>query len=357
MNFSHRTVGVSPLHEAKDRVRIPDVARLRRWEWQPGKSCRCPYRPDRDASGSVFADGKLFKDFATGETLDAPALLAKVEDLPASEACKLFIELAGNGTQSGGTLKRRPPGRETARAASPPPAAPKLPVFAPLTAQGMELISQSRHVSLDSVVMASDAGLLHGCRWFGNPCWVVTDKARWVAQARRFDRGRFHLRDSNEEGPKAWTFKGGRAGWPVGLVETVERDVPSIALCEGGPDLLAACHFIIAQSRRGAVAPIAMLGAAARIVSDALPLFAGKRVRIFAHADPPKPETGRCAGTEAAFRWQEQLTAAGATVDVFDLSGLRLSDGTPLNDLNDLTRCHPDDWRAEAPELETLMHF
>jgi len=205
--------------------------------------------------------------------------------------------------------------------------------------------------------MASKAGLLHRCRWFGTGCWVVTDKARWVAQARRFDRGRFQFRDSTEEGPKAWTFKGGRAGWPVGIAEAVERNAPSIALCEGGPDLLAACHFIVAQGQRGAVAPVAMLGASARIVDDALPSFAGRRVRIFAHADPPKIETGQCPGTEAAFRWQEQLTAAGATVDVFDLSGLRLSDGTPLNDLNDLTRCHPDDWRAEASELETLMLF
>lgn len=347
--------GPSPLDEAKERLRIPELWKLRQWTGEPGKSCPCPYRPDKAASGSVFADGRLFKDFASDETLDAPALLAKVEELERVESCKLFIVLAGVRTGDG------PPVPRPARPPAPPPEVapvpPKLPPLAPLTKRDMHNLAESRHLSFSAVALACEMGLVRKCWWRGHLCYVVTDKARWVAQARRFDRGRFPSRDGVEEGPKAWTFKGGRAGWPVGIVEAVEAGAPCIALCEGSPDLIAACHFIAAQGHAGTVVPVAMLGASARIVADALPHFAGKRVRIFAHADPPKLESGQCAGTEAAFRWQSQLTAAGATVGVFDLSDLRMADGSALSDLNDLTRCHPDDWQAEAGELDTLMHF
>ncbi len=345
--------GPSPLDRAKERLRIPELWRLRQWPGEPGKSCRCPWRPDKDASGSVFAEEKLFKDFSTGETLDAPALLAKVEGLNAAEACKRFIALADVRREPGDLMP--PPRQRSPEAALDPPALPKL---APPAKRDLLALMESRHVSVEAVIMAScDMGLVKKCWWRGHLCWVLTDKARWVAQARRFDRGRFVTREGETNAPKAWTFKGGRAGWPVGIVEAVESGAPCLALCEGGPDLLAACHFIAAQGRHRSVAPVAMLGASARIVPDALTHFKGKRVRIFAHADTPKPGSGKSPGTEAAYRWQEQLTAAGASVDVFDLSGLRVADGTPLNDLNDLCLCHPDDWHAEADELETLMHF
>ena len=41
---------------------------------------------------------------------------------------------------------------------------------------------------------------------------------------------------------------------------------------------------------------------------------------------------------EAAARWQDQLTAAGADVDVFDLAGIPGADGVLCKDLNDLAR-------------------
>jgi len=344
--------GPSPLHLAKERLRIPELWRLRQWPGEPGKSCACPYRPDKAASGSVFADGKLFKDFSSDFLADAPALLAKVEGLERAEACKLFIALSGVRMEDAGSVPPPRPRPEPAEAVTA--SKPVLPPLAPLTRKDVLTLAEARHVSPDAVVMACDAGLVRKCWWRSCLCWTVTDSARWVAQARRMDRGRFRTRDGDGEGPKAWTFKGGRAGWSVGITEAA--GVPCIALVEGGGDLLAACHFIAAQGRRGAVMPVAMLGASARIVADALPHFRGKRVRIFYHNDPPK-EGGRCAGIEAAARWQSQLTAAGCTVDTFDLSGLRMADSAPVNDLNDLTRCHPDDWQAEREELETLMHL
>src|SRR5437764_692631 len=85
---------MTPLELAKDRLTILELAALRGWNWKPGRACRCPYRADKNPSGSVLSDGRLFHDFASGKTLDAPALLSRVEEISNEAACRLFIELA-----------------------------------------------------------------------------------------------------------------------------------------------------------------------------------------------------------------------------------------------------------------------
>ena len=114
-------------------------------------------------------------------------------------------------------------------------------------------------------------------------------------------------------------------------------------LCEGGPDLLAAHHFIHAHGREADTAAVAMLGASNLIAADALPLFSGKRVRIMAHADQ--------AGRTAATRWAQQLASVGATVEAADFTGLLMADGSPVKDLNDCTRLRPED----QSQLEDLI--
>src|SRR5437870_11975614 len=87
---------MTPLELAKERLTISQLAALRGWSWTPGKSCRIPYQQDRNASGSILAGDRLFHDFTSGETLDAPALLARVENITNEAACKLHIHLAGS---------------------------------------------------------------------------------------------------------------------------------------------------------------------------------------------------------------------------------------------------------------------
>ncbi len=70
-----------------------------------------------------------------------------------------------------------------------------------------------------------------------------------------------------------------------------------------------------------------MLGASQRIHADALPMFAGKRVRIFGHDDD--------AGRGAVERWAAQLSLVGADVDAFRFAGLQQIGGKPVKDLND----------------------
>jgi hypothetical protein len=130
------------------------------------------------------------------------------------------------------------------------------------------------------------------------------------------------------------------------------------------------------------VAVVCMLGAGNRMHEESLEYFAGKRVRIMVDADPLKdgpPEAGMTndegrmtnpkkrsmPGMEAAVRWTEQLTKAGAAVETFcvgpvyvpediaawgkrdidgaavriETPGLMMADGTPVKDLNDLAKC------------------
>ena len=154
----------------------------------------------------------------------------------------------------------------------------------------------------------------------------MTDTARVNAQARRMDGWEWeHI------GAKAWTLPGAWASWPIGITEA--QPFPAIALCEGGPDCLAAHYLTLWEQathhnkRDAQCAPVAMLGASQRIHPDALPLFTGKRVRIFGHEDE--------AGRGAVERWAAQLASVGADVDAFSFAGLQQMDGQPVKDLND----------------------
>jgi hypothetical protein len=71
--------------------------------------------------------------------------------------------------------------------------------------------------------------------------------------------------------------------------------------------------------------------------AEALPLFYGKRIRIFPHID----DNGQ--GYRAAAKWQKQLESVGATVDAFSFEGLANVNGTAVKDLNDLARLQPNE--------------
>lgn len=216
---------------------------------------------------------------------------------------------------------------------------PTLPPMDAGTDDELHQLAALRKVSFHAIHMARAEGvhLLRFATLKGHRAWIVTDAEGLNAQARRLDGGTWdHL-----GGAKAYTLPGCRASWPLGA-KAGER-YPKFALTEGGPDMLAALHFIIAHRRESDVFPVAMLGAGQRIHEDALPFFAGKRVRIFPHDDKP--------GRDGSERWAAQLAEVGADVDCFAFAGLRKADGSPVNDLNDCTAIHPED----AGELEGLL--
>ena len=309
------------IEEAKARLRIPDLWARHDLPGKPSKSCRCPWRDDQHASFSVSEDGLLWNDFAAQEGGDAIDFLARLCQLDSKAACKLFLELAGGAPLA--------PARFTA---SPKPSAPtprpkpSLPPMEPGTRAELEALARLRGIGLPGLVWASERGVLRFATLHGFRAWIVTDGEQVNAQARRLDGQPWAHIDA-----KAWTLPGSWAAWPLGIREAA--DFLAIALCEGGPDFLAAHFFALFEQashhakRDVQSAPVGIMGAAHGIPADALPLFAGKRVRLFPHADE--------AGQKAAARWAEQLTSVGASVDAFSFTGLRRADGQPAKDLND----------------------
>ncbi len=255
--------------------------------------------------------------------------------LPHAEACRAFIALAGGSPMPAAPRPPRPkPADEEAAKAEQRKTWP--PLESPFDHEhAMGELAKLRHVSLDGVKLAAARGLLYFAGWKDKPAFIVTDAARVNAQARRMDG-----RQWEGIAAKAQTLPGSRAAWPVGARESVA--MPFVLLTEG-VDTIAAHHFIAAHARAEDTAAVAMLGASNLIPTDALPLFACKRVRIMAHTDE--------AGRVAAAKWKAQLDTVGAHVDAADFAGLLMADGTPAKDLNDLTRIDP----KQAHELEDLI--
>jgi len=167
----------------------------------------------------------------------------------------------------------------------------------------------------------------HGQLWFADvwddgfewPAWILTDGARRNAQARRMDGKPW----SGIGNKKAKTIAGCEAGWPVGITEAANS--PDIAFVEGAPDFLAAWHFIWYTERTRDIRPVAMFGVNAAIHPDALPLFRGKSVWLYAHEDENR------AGLIGAMEWRKQLHTAGAkSVQLYDFAPNHVKD---LNEL------------------------
>ena len=312
--------GQSTLSQAKTRLNIQGLWRHFSFEGEPKASCHCPWREDHKPSFSVNPDGTLWNDFATGEGGDVVDFLQRASGLSKTDACRKFIELAG------GRFTSAP---DTARPQCKPAAArPKavFPGFTDGTPADIQYLASLRKIGREGIEFARERGLLRFGILKDLPAWVVTDAAGVNAQARRTDGQQWeHIR------AKAWTLPGSWASWPIGIMEA--QPFPAIALCEGGPDFLAAHYLALWEQashpskRDASCVPVAMLGASQRIHADALPLFAGKRVRIFGHDDE--------AGRGAVERWAAQLASVGGDVDAFSFNCLQQVDGQRVKDLND----------------------
>jgi hypothetical protein len=135
-----------------------------------------------------------------------------------------------------------------------------------------------------------------------------------------------------------------KASWPIGCVEA--SSYSTIVLVEGGPDLLAACHFAWCEEKVDGFGPVSITGASNRIPDECLPCFAGRAVRIYPHTDQ--------AGMNALGRWTAQLQRVTRDLTFFDLRGLRRHDSALVNDLNDLTSICPDLFDSEPGLREVL---
>lgn len=291
----------SPLDAARAALDIPAIGRLLFPSWRCGASCRAPWREDRHASLSVYANGARWKDHATGEGGDAVDFVARSLGCSLSDAALELIRMAGTG----GAFAAPP------RVAPPPPVVPRLPervgkpcldgITVPTVGHLAAIASLRGWATFAPLEIAVRRGLL----WAQNaseegPAWVLTDDARRAAQARRLDGKPWAGIDA-----KAKTLRGSSASWPVGAANIGER--PLVLVAEGGPDMLAALTVAWLLDAADIAAPVAMLGAGQRIHPDALPHFAGRHVRVVEQAD--------AAGARAGRKWFDQLRAVARHVD------------------------------------------
>jgi hypothetical protein len=318
LSAAQTTTPRSRIEEAKARFTIPVLWRLFKLRGDPGSSCRSPFREDRSPSFSVSEEGQRWIDFATGERGDVIDFLAKAKGISGAEAFVELRQMAGGKAQADHRPETKPE----------PRLGPDIYGIEPCSKRDLWEIAKLRQIPGDGLTLARDRRMLFRYEDpYQGRCWLITDDARRSAVYRRLDGERFRYRETEEgkkEGPKSKNWKGSEANWPIGIVQA-DR-FPCIALCEGGPDFLAAFWLAYAGAVESLVAPVCMGGAACSIHKDALPKFRGKRVRIFGHADE--------AGRGAVHRWAEQLQAVQAQVDRYSFDGLVKADGSPVKDLN-----------------------
>jgi hypothetical protein len=323
--------------------------------------CLCPFHQEKTPSCYVTPGVRgRFKCFgacgATGSVIDYYALTRGIS--PAVAIKELATRLNGSSVTAS---TEHVPVRKPAQQAEGARALPRLPDLETGSHAEFRSLAAVRLVSVEAVQLASERGFIHFCKLTDGPdsvtSCVLTDHTRRNAQARRLDGERWQYQWNADAkdwllvGPydrkKVRGFTGNQASWPLGIEEA--HGFESIAIVEG-IDLLAAFHFLHAEARETEVAPVAILGASNRIPADALNLFAGKRVRIFAHAD------ANYAGMRAAAQWQEQLEPIVAHVDAFDFRGAFKINGDPVKDLNDVTTIDPDCFESQRA-LWSMMTF
>lgn len=305
-----------------------------------GHKFRSPFRPDKSPSCTVKGD--VFTDWSTGEHLDQIDFFAAAKGISGLEAIRdlsRIFQIVGNLPRPLSPLNRQTDIDERETKIQKRSAWPALEIP---NCREIRQIAELRGLSPESIGLTATRGLLWVFDSREGRAWTVADSSRRNAQARRLD-GRLWEKIV----AKAWTMPGSEASWPIGLREAAS--FPSIALCEGGPDMLAALHLSWVARAEDTVAPVAMLGAANRIPAEALPFFAGRHVRIFGHTDT--------AGQGAAEGWAGQLVAAGCEVDGFSFEGLFKSDGDPVTDLNDFAHLDPDQWETDRERIESAFRF
>jgi hypothetical protein len=310
---------------------IPQLYRGLKGRDKPQCLCRSPFREDKHPSFSIYDGGRKAKDHATGEVYDAPAFLAKAHGLPIGVALRRYVAMA-EGDDPG--IERAPRQMDEAPRRGAIQNKPDLArLRLPSPAEIQAIAADRGGLDPAGLEMPKRLGCLRRGLICGFASWVVTDSAGWNAEARRFGRLSYPACGQLSE-RKAHTIRHSTKSWPVGL--GVDRYLVEkaalIAVVEGGPDLLAAWHFVY-RTKRWDVLPIAILGRAIHgLHPDALALLKGKRVKFFPHVDP---DDGALKQIEPI---AEQLRRVGCRPTYFDLNGLRTSSGRPVKDLNHLAQ-------------------
>ena len=202
----------SPLEVAKERLSIPALWVILALPGKPGRSCRSPFREDRNPSFVIFDDDRRFYEHGTGQDGDAVDFLAMALGISNGDASRKLIELAGVIPQTPHFQREEKHGSGDEMAEKARKRESWSTFDAPTGAE-IKAIAELRGLSIEGVSLAAEAGLLWCANCDEGRAWIVTDSRRINAQARRMDGQPWTHIGSK----KAWTLAGSRAKWPIGL--------------------------------------------------------------------------------------------------------------------------------------------
>ena len=315
------------LDAAKARVSIPDAWRALVLPGEPLRTCCSPFREDRHPSFSIFADGRGWKDFATGEKGDVVSFVKRATACTDAEAIRRVLELAGGITSPVALAPRQGPAKPVP---VPYDGLAGLDLQPPTLGEVLALAELRHWPTFAGLELAAYRGLLRFSdvkhRGETHRAWIFTDADRKSAQARRLDgapwAGETHTFKSKtlRTDPDA----------PPGLADVVAHNRPAVLICEGEADTLSALLLAWAGGIVGKVGVICLTGASKPLPPAVLEKLRGRRCRVIRQTDP--------AGHKAALAWAESIHAAGIVVDLANLDGRTRADGQPAKDLADLCR-------------------
>jgi hypothetical protein len=292
--------------------------------------CLCPLHQEKTPSFTLYPDNEFycFGCAAKGDVID---LCAALDNLKPVEAAR---RLANDPLASPTPVHRVPLPKKAEE-----PSKPDLSLLRCGSRIELGQVAELRKLDAGAVCVAQQTGILRFGRVAGFDSWVVSDTAGVCAEARRMDGRLFPAWRSLKE-RKAHTIRGSKKAWPVGIHPGTKNSncTDPIAMVEGGPDLLTACHFALLQNRPD-VLPVAMLGKATafrRFHPGAEQFLRNRRIRIYPHADPDR------GGVKQALQWANHLAGLDCKVDFFVFDGLRKTDGSPVKDLNDCVELAPE---------------
>lgn len=160
-------------------------------------------------------------------------------------------------------------------------------------------LSHIHKVSIEALHFARDRGVLLLGEWNGYGVWGVKDKSDRTLLLRRLSGLPFPASDLK---PKR-AFEEllvTDSGWPIGILEAKICDC--IALVVGCVDFLHLHQVVVQQAAESTVGAVCMMSEVG-ITPDALPHFAGKKVRICLNGQANRFALAEC--------WKQQLKNAG----------------------------------------------
>jgi len=250
----------------------------------------CPFHAERTGSFTVSCEdekGWHFHCFGCAAHGDVFDLWTRRQGGNFSDALNALAGIAGHGPMPTGWKPQQPGSDHPASNIQRKPVRfPKLRRLSDATCQELAAL---RGLGVAGVLAARDAGLIWGAemgvsvrrglvwgedmaregeqgklRVGPTRCWIVADGAGMAMQARRLDGDSWPRHDGGSF--KAWTI--GTAKWPLGVA--LARRRRCVTLVEGGPDILAAFHFLVRAQKLQSVAVVGVLGASVRLHHESL---------------------------------------------------------------------------------------